>query len=67
MAGVLNMNNNNITNIQMLKSVVGSDLTLQRGTTTILQLTSSESIFSLPVVISASLGLGNVGVNMNST
>ena len=66
-SGGIDMNNNDIINIKMLKSVVGSDLILQRGTTTILQLTSSESIFSLPVVISSSLGLGTVGINMNST
>ena len=66
MTGTLNMNNNDITNIKMLKSVVGSDLILQRGTTTILQLTSSESIFSLPVVITSALS-SLVGINLNNS
>ena len=36
MTGSLNINNNDIINIKMLKSVVGSDLTLQRGLSTVL-------------------------------
>ena len=66
MTGTLNMNNNDITNIKMLKSVVGSDLTLQRGISTVLQLTSSEAIFSLPVVISSTLS-ALVGINLNNS
>ena len=66
MTGTLNMGNNDIINIKMLKSVVGSDLTLQRGLSTVLQLTSSESIFSLPVVISSSLS-SLVGINLNNS
>ena len=66
MSGTLNMGNNDIINIKMLKSVVGSDLTLQRGLSTVLQFSSSESIFSQPVVVSPLLS-SVVGLNLNNS
>ena len=66
-SGGIDMSSNSITNIVNISSPTATNLTLLIGTTTSVQLTSSESLFKIPISISSTIGLGNLGINMNST
>ena len=64
-SGGINMNTYSITNCPILHA--GTTISLRIDTTTIMQIQAAEVLMSKPISISSTLGLGNVGINMNST
>jgi hypothetical protein len=61
MTGNINCNGNNITNIGSIQSQINSNLNLQSGTTTIMQIQPLKVLMSMPIDMNSKLinGLGN--------
>ena len=65
MTGILNMNTYSINNVPILHA--GTTISLRIATTTIMQIQATKVIMSKPISVSSTIGLGNVGIDMEST